>query len=327
MRGTVVGVLRGGPSSEHEVSLRSGHAILKNLSEERYTARDIYIDKEGLWHLNGVPTTAERVLPSIDVAVLPLHGEGGQDGRIQRVLERFGTPYTGADSYSSFLASHKVLAKEHALRADVLTAKYRFIQAEDDAEAAARDIIRSFHQPVVVKPVSWGSSVGVSLVGGYGPVHDAIRALLASGASGVLVEERIRGREATVGIINGMRGEELYALPPVEIVPPPEAAFFDHTVKYNGATLEICPGNFSKAEAQELMRLARVMHTELGQRHYSRSDFIVSPRGIYYLETNPAAAVGMTEQSLFPKSLAAVGISFGDFLTHIIDQTLAPSRA
>jgi D-alanine-D-alanine ligase len=301
---------------------------LKHLPDDRYTSRDIYIDKQGLWHLNGVPTTAERVLPSLDIAILPLHGEGGQDGEIQRTLERFGTPYTGADSYSAFLASHKMMAKERALAADILTAKYRFVQPEDDAEAAARDIIRSFHQPVVVKPVKWGSSVGVSMVGGYAPVLSAIEELIARGAGGVLVEERIKGREATVGIINGMRGEELYALPPVEIVPPPGSDFFDYDVKYNGATREICPGHFSRAETAELIRMARVMHRELGQRHYSRSDFIISPRGIYFLETNTAAAVGLTEESLFPKALAAVGIKFGDFLSHIIDSTLErPLRA
>ncbi len=322
MRGTVVGVLRGGPSSEHEVSLRSGQAILKNLSENFYTGRDIYIDKQGTWHVNGIPTTADRILPSIDVAILPLHGEGGQDGEIQKVLERFGTPYTGADPFSSFLASHKLLAKEKAINAGLLTAKYRYVEPADDVDIISRDIIRSFHQPVVVKPVKWGSSVGVSMVGGYAPVHAAITALIERGADGVLVEERIQGREATVGVIDGVRGEELYALPPVEIVPPPEAAFFDYEVKYNGTTREICPGNFTKAEATELMRMARVMHAELGQRHFSRSDFIVSPRGIYFLETNTAAAVGLTEESLLPKALAAVGIKFEDFLSHIVELAL-----
>ncbi len=322
MNGTVVGVLRGGKSSEHEVSLRSGQAILKNLPEDRYTARDIYIDKQGTWHLAGVPTSPERVLPSIDVAIIPLHGEGGQDGEIQKVLERYGTPYTGADSFSAFVASHKLLAKEKAADADILTAKYRFVQPEDDVDAITLDVIRSFHQPVVVKPVRWGSSVGVSIVGGYAPVHAAIQSLLERGADGVLIEERIRGREATVGVVNRVRGEEIYALPPVEIVPPPEADFFDYDVKYNGTTREICPGNFTKAETTELMRLARVMHEALQQRHFSRSDFIVSPNGIYFLETNTAAAVGMTEESLMPKALAAVGIKFEDFLAHIVELAL-----
>lgn len=322
MHGTVVGVLRGGQSSEHEVSLRSGQAILANLPEDRYTGRDIYIDKQGLWHLNGAPTSPDRVLPSLDVAIVPMHGEGGQDGEVQKVLERYGIPYTGADPFSSFLASHKLLAKQKATDMGLLTAKYRFIEPTDDVDAATRDIIRSFHQPVVVKPVRWGSSVGVSVVGGYVPVFYAIQELLEKGAGGVLVEELIKGREATVGVLDSVRGEDVYALPPIEIVPPAGATFFDYEVKYNGTTKEICPGNFTKDQSEELMRMARVMHTELGQRHFSRSDFIVTSRGIYFLETNTAAAVGMTTESLLPKALAAVGIRFDDFLAHIVELAL-----
>ncbi|MDB5189548.1 MAG: D-alanine--D-alanine ligase [Parcubacteria group bacterium] len=316
-----MGVLRGGASSEHEVSLRSGHAILRNLPEDRYSARDIYIDKQGVWHEHGVPTSLDRVLPTIDVAVLPLHGEGGQDGEIQKVLERYGVPYTGASSFAAFTASHKLLAKEKAAAAGLLTPKYRFIQPEDDAEAVTMDIIRNFAQPVVVKPVRWGSSVGVSIVGGYAPVHQAIAALLPH-SGGVLVEELIRGTEATVGVVDHIRGETVYALPPIEILPPPDQEFFNYEAKYSGATREICPGNFTKSVSEELMQMARTMHTALEQRHYSRSDFIVSPRGIYYLETNTAAAVGMTEQSLFPVALSAVGIKFPDFLSHVVELAL-----
>src|SRR5688572_19388159 len=112
MHGTIVGVLRGGASSEHEVSLKSGQAILNNLPKERFTGRDIYIDKQGVWHDRGRPTTPDRVLSSVDVVIAPLHGRYGENGDIQRLLEQFGVPYAGADSFHSYLAMHKVLAKE-----------------------------------------------------------------------------------------------------------------------------------------------------------------------------------------------------------------------
>ena len=319
MHGTVVGVLRGGPSSEHEVSLKSGHTILTNLPPDRYTVRDIYIDKDGIWHDRGVPTTPARILPLIDVAVVALHGAYGQDGEAQKVLEQFGVPYTGADPYHAFHASHKLLAKEAAALAGVLTARYRFAEKLEDAEAVAHDATRSFLQPVVVKPVDSGSSVGVSVVGGYKPVLDAIAALLVGGARGVLVEELVKGTEATVGVVDGLRGENLYALPPVEIVPPAEHSYFSYEAKYSGESREICPGRFPRPVSDELMRLAKTMHQALGQRHYSRSDFIVSDKGIYFLETNTAAAVGMTSESLMPKSLAAVGVKLPEFLSHIVD--------
>lgn len=170
-----------------------------------------------------------------------------------------------------------------------------------------------------MKPVSLGSSVGVRIAGGYAPVHQAVREAMAL-SSGVLVEEFIRGTEATAGIVERLRGEALYALPPVEIVPPEHAEFFSAAVKYDGSTAEIVPGRFAKQVTQELMRQARVMHEALGLRHYSRSDFIVSPRGIYFLETNTLP--GLTTESLFPKALAAVGVKFPDFLSHLVELSL-----
>lgn len=320
MRGTIVGVLRGGPSREHEVSLNTGAAILRNLNPEHYTPRDIYIDKQGLWHVHGRPTTPPEALRSVDVVIVGLHGEYGEDGEVQKVLERYGVPYTGSDSFASYIAMHKVMAKERAKEHGILTPDYRFVQDESHVEEVLADVVRTFHQPVVVKPVRWGSSVGVSMVSGYAPLYATTMQLLRDGAGGVLIEEVIRGREATAGVVQDMRGEKLYALPPIEIIPPSDD-FFSYDAKYSGKTMEICPGNFPKKTSEELMRMSRVMHDALGLRHYSRSDFIVSPKGIYYLETNTLP--GMTSESLLPKSLAAVGVSFPDFLKHLVDLSIS----
>ena len=302
------------------MSLKSGAAILSNLSPERYHARDIYIDKQGTWHEQGRPIAPERILRQIDVALIGLHGEYGEDGGVQKLLERFGVPYTGADSFSSYLAMHKVMAKTHAKEAGLLTPDFRYIGDSENVEALAQDIIRSMSQPVVVKPLAWGSSVGVSVVGGYAPVLSAIEALFADGVPGVLVEEHIRGREATAGVVEGLRGEALYALPVIEIVPPTDD-FFSYDAKYSGKSQELCPGRFSRVEAEELARAAKVAHRALGLRHYSRSDFIVASHGIYYLETNTLP--GLTNESLLPKSLAAVGIPLADFLDHLVNLALA----
>ena len=316
---TIVGVLRGGPSREHEVSLKTGASILANLPGERFAARDIYIDRQGQWHDRGRTVSPERVLRQIDVALIGLHGEYGEDGEVQKLLERFGVPYAGADSFGSYLAMHKVMSKMHAQEAGLLTPAFRHIERAEDSEAAAHDITREFSQPVVVKPLGWGSSVGVSIVGGYAPVLAAIDELFAADASGVLVEEYVRGREATLGIVEGFRGETLYALPTIEIVPP-ESDFFSYDAKYSGTTREVCPGNFSRVDTEELQRIARVMHRALGLRHYSRSDFIVTPKGIYYLETNTLP--GLTPESLMPKALASVGVSLPDFLGHLVNLAL-----
>ena len=316
---TIVGVLRGGPSREHEVSLKTGAAMIANLPEDRYTARDIYINKDGQWHDRGRLTSPDRVLRQVDVVLNGLHGEYGEDGEVQKLLERFGVPFVGTGSYGSYLAMHKLMAKSHAKNAGLLTPAFRYVEKVENSETAAQDVTRSFHQPVVVKPVGWGSSVGVSVVGGYAPVLSAIQNLFNEGAPSVLIEEYIRGKEAAVGVVEELRGEKFYTLPPVEIIPP-EGDFFSYNAKYSGETHEVCPGRFSRVNAEELQRAAKVMHRELGLRHYSRSDFIVTPKGIYYLETNTLP--GLTSKSLMPKSLAAVGVSFRDFLSHLVDLAL-----
>jgi D-alanine-D-alanine ligase len=316
---TIVGVLRGGPSREHEVSLQTGAAMLKNLLEERYVARDIYIDKEGQWHDRGRVSTPERILRQVDVVLNGLHGEYGEDGEVQKVLERFGVPYAGSDSFGSYLAMHKVMSKMPAREAGLFTPDFRHIERAEEVEEAAHDIIRTFHQPVVVKPVGWGSSISVSVVGGYAPVLAAITDLFEQGAPSVLVEEYLRGREATVGVVEGLRGEALYVLPTVEIIPP-EDDFYSYDSKYSGATRHECPGGFSRVATEELQRIAKVMHRELGLRHYSRSDFIVTPKGVYYLETNTLP--GLTQESNLPMGLAAVGVSAPDFLSHLVNLAL-----
>jgi D-alanine-D-alanine ligase len=315
---TVVGVLRGGPSNEHEVSLKSGHAVVANLPRDTYTVRDIYIDKQGLWNERGRVVEPADVLRSTDVMVNALHGEYGEDGKVQRMLELFNVPYTGSDSLSSFFTMHKVMAKERAKEMGIKTPKYHFVERGANIENIAVEITRTFHQPVVVKPVQGGSSVGVSIVGGYAQVYGALSRLLAE-VEGAMVEEYIRGTEATVGVIENFRDEAIYALPPIEIIPPAND-FFSYDAKYTGKSKEICPARFSRQVMDELTESARTMHTALSLRHYSRSDYIVSSRGIYYIETNTLP--GLTKESLFPKSLAAVGIAMPAFLTHIVGLAL-----
>lgn len=323
MRGTVVSVLRGGPSREHEVSLATGHALINALPAERFTVRDIYIDKEGNWHERGRPITPDQALRSTDIVVIGLHGEFGEDGEVQKLLERYGVPYTGSDSFASFVAMHKVLAKEKAIEQGLLTPRYRFIEENTDVEEAVREVIRTFPMPVVLKPVRWGSSVGVSLLTGYLPIHATVTKLLAEGAGGVLIEEYIRGTEATAGVVENLRDFALYPLPPIEIVPPP-SDFFSYESKYNGSSQEIVPARFPKHVNEELSRQAQVMHDALGLRHYSRTDFIVAPKGIFYLETNTLP--GLTRESLFPKALASVGVTFPDFAAHLVDLARSGKR-
>lgn len=318
---TRVAVLRGGPSSEHDISLLSGANILENLNREPYQVTDVFIDKEGVWHVRGVPVSPERALTGIDVAFNILHGQYGEDGSVQRILDRIGIPYTGAGAYSSALSLNKFLTKEHLKKHGVKMPRHKVLRVSPDLEQEAAEAFRSFAPPVIVKPASAGSSVGMTLANTFAEFWEGVKKAFEHSPQ-VMVEEYIKGKEATAGVVEGLRGEKLYAMLPIEIVPPPKATFFDREVKYNGETLERVPGHFTKEEAAELQRLAKVAHDALGQGGYSRSDFIVSPRGVYFLELNSAAGVGLTKESLVPKALKAAGVSMHEFLDHVIQNAI-----
>ena len=314
-----VGVLRGGPGSEYEVSLKTGASVLKHLPQEKYIPIDIFIDKEGIWHLGGMPKEPGELIKHIDIVFNALHGESG---KVQQILSTTGIPYTGPKPLAAATGRHKVLAKEKFKSAGIKTVPHELFDITKDDEAKINIIFRTLAGPWIIKPVNHGSSIGISFARTY---EELIRAIIKAleYSTEIVVETYIKGREATCGIIENFRGSHLYSLLPVEIVPPPEKKFFDYDSKYGTLTQEICPGRFSSGETQEIQELARRAHTTIGARHYSRSDFIVTSQGIYILEINNATDVGLTEESLMPKALSSVGISLSSFLDHVVRQSLS----
>ena len=320
-----VAVLRGGGGGEHDVSLKSGANILAGIERIGHIPLDVFIDKSGVWHVRGIPAAPERALLGVDVAWNILHGAPGEDGALQRVLDRLGVSYTGSGAYPSAAAFNKALTKDILKAHGVRMPRHVILSVSPDLEKEAKEAFRAFSPPVVVKPTSSGSSVGVRLVKTFSDFWEAVKEAFAHSPK-VMVEEYIKGKEATAGVVEGLRGMALYPLLPIEIVPPPTHQIFDYDAKYSGESTERVPGNFTREETEELQRMAGVVHNALGLRHYSRSDFVVSPRGVYFLEVNNAAGVGMTSESLLPKSLAAAGISTDEFLDHIITLALEKKR-
>jgi D-alanine-D-alanine ligase len=318
---TVVGVLRGGPSSEYEISLQSGANILEALDPEKYESRDLFISREGEWHRHGIAVSPERALEGIDVAFNIIHGGFGEDGGVQRILDALAVPYTGADALSSALAFNKQHTKDIVARAGVTVAHGLVVSPSDNLEAQALEIFRTFPHPSIVKPVAGGSSVATTIAHSYHALEHGLAEVFKI-APKALVEEFIKGKEATVGVIDNFRGQKSYALLPIEIIPAKKHGFFSYDAKYSGESIERCPGNFTEKEKAELERLAKLVHEEMGLAHYSRSDFIISKRGIYFLEVNSAAAIGMTKESLFPKALTAVGSKVPEFVDHVIGLAL-----
>lgn len=324
-----VGVLRGGMSDEFEVSIKTGSNIINSLPKDKYKPVDILITKDGTWHIGGVPMELTDIKINIDVAFNALHGEYGEDGKVSRILEEHGIPYTGSEAVPSSLAINKHMAKEVFKRAGMKTPPGMMIEDYRDStivgeihqkiEELAHRIFRSIPPPWVLKPARGGSSINTFIAKNFHELVESLTKLFSYGGD-LVVEQYIKGKEATVGVVRGFRNEKYYPLMPIEIRPR-NRSFFDYDAKYKGESDEIVPGSFSRAEKEELERLAVLAHTALGLNDYSRSDFIVTPSGaIYILEINNLPR--LTKESLISKALEAAGSSTSELADHLITLAL-----
>jgi D-alanine-D-alanine ligase len=253
-----VGVMRGGPSAEYEVSLQTGGNVLAALRgplAEKYKAQDIFIDRKGNWNIDGMPADPHDIAHRFDVIFNALHGAYGEDGKVQAILEAHGIPFTGSGSLASAVGMNKNLSKNAYKYHGLKTPHSREIPSSAildnvldnaggklaGAEIVARELFTTFPMPAVVKPVSAGSSVGISIVRTIADIAPAL-IIAAEHGDSVLIEEYIAGQEATVGVIEGFRGQDLYVLPVIEI--RPKTSFFDYQAKYEGKSEEIVPGTF-----------------------------------------------------------------------------------
>lgn len=311
-------VLRGGPSSEYEVSLRTGLAVCNSLRKQYDLVDDIVITKAGEWLQNGISKKPEQILAGTDVVFIALHGTYGEDGTIQKFLKHFKIPFTGSSALSSALAFNKKLTKETLQKLGVKMPKDKLFQQSDlsGLEYILPDIESELGTDYIVKPVANGSSVGVDLVRTSSNLLNKLRDILQTNET-VLVEEYIRGREATCAILDNFRSEQTYVFPIIEIIPPPRSTFFSTDVKYSGETEEICPGNFNYQEKTKIAEVASLVHQALGLEQYSRSDFIIKNGEPYFLEVNTLP--GLTDQSLFPKAAMAVGLTYDELIAHLVE--------
>ena len=296
-----VAVLMGGSSSEREVSLDSGRNVLEGLRRRSVQAEPI----------DGIPALVDALVAKrVDRVFNILHGQrgGGEDGVVQGLLESFGVPYTGSDVLGSALSMDKIRTKQVWIAIGLPTPRYVRITPADDVTAAAKTI----GLPVVIKPASEGSSVGVSRVKTESQLADAVE--LARRYPGeLLMEELIEGDEYTVGVL----GE--HPLPSIRIVPAGE--YYDYHAKYVAETTQyICPGLDGAAEA-EIGELALKAFRAAGCRGWGRVDVMRDTAGRnYLLEINTSP--GMTSHSLVPKAAKAIGIEFDELVWRILEMTV-----
>lgn len=300
-------VIAGGWSKEREVSLDSGRAVYDAIDRKRY---DVMMCDP----MNGL----ERIIEGRDcigLAFVLLHGRNGEDGSMQGFLETLGIPYVGSGVLASAMAMNKHKAKQIFRANDIKVADD--ILVRKDEVVSACNIFKMLGETVVIKPVTEGSSIGMSICRSE---EEFVRGfeMAAGHGSEVMVESYIKGREVTCCILGNSK---LEALPIVEIAPGEGHLFFDYEAKYtSGVAAEICPARIDEEIAERVKKIARKAHEALCCKVWSRTDMIIRGNDIFVLETNTIP--GMTTNSLFPLAARTGGMSFPQLIETIIELSI-----
>ncbi|MEW6543512.1 MAG: D-alanine--D-alanine ligase [Nitrospirota bacterium] len=306
-----IGVVMGGRSAEREISLRTGRAVHQALLRRGYDA--VAIDARA-------PLLPQLRAKKVGLVFLALHGPGGEDGTIQGLLDSIGMPYTGSGVRASAVAMHKVTTKALLAYHGIPVASGTVVRAGQDAGRAP--LPAGLRWPVVVKPASQGSTIGVSIVRRPAEWLPALRRAHVYDEEAV-VEAYIPGREVTVSVLAGRR--EPVALPPVEVVAP--GGFYDYSAKYQkGRTGYLCPAPLSASVTGLVLKLAVKTFLVVGCEGAARVDFRVTKRGRpYVLEVNTIP--GMTETSLLPMAAAQAGLDYDSLTERILESALQRAKA
>ena len=304
-----IGVLMGGQSAERDVSLRTGAAVHRSLARRGYNAVTIDV---------GPMLFRDLRDQKIELAFLALHGPGGEDGSIQGFLETLGVPYTGSGIQASAIGMHKVTTKTLLASARIPVPDGTVVKRGEEVSRTTAMRAAKLRWPVVVKPASQGSTIGVTIVRKPAQWRDAL-ALAHRYDVDAMVEAYIPGHEVTVSIIGRQHASPL-VLPAVEIVAP--GGFYDFSAKYEkGKTQYLCPAPLDAAVSRQIRMLALRTYEVLGCEGAARVDFRITPRGRpVVLEINTAP--GMTETSLLPMAAAQVEIDYDELTERILESAL-----
>ena len=284
-----IAVFMGGTSSEKEISLRSGEAVLESLQRQGYDVYGVVLDEN-----NQVTAFLEN---DYDLAYLVLHGGNGENGKIQAVLDILGKKYTGSGVLASALTMDKNKTKQIAENIGIRVPKsYRDL-----------DSIERF--PVIIKPVDEGSSKGLFLCNNKEEAGEALKKLRKP-----IIEDYIVGEELTVGVLNGK------ALGVLKIIPQADV-LYDYDSKYaKGGSIHEFPAKIEDKSYKEAMKIAERIHKEFKMKGISRSDFILSEGKLYFLKVNSSA--GMTKTSLIPDLATLQGYTFDDVVRLTVETFL-----
>ena len=305
-----IAVIQGGDSAEAEVSRSSAQGVVAALRENFSQVTSLELDA-------GIAKSLAEWQP--DVVFPILHGPPGEDGTLQGFLEILGYPYVGSGVQASAFAMDKIVAKDIFRTAGLPVARQCVVTDDSDDIAAAADrIVRALGESLVVKPACQGSAIGVTLVDHAGDLPEALAAAFAHDPR-LLVEERIIGREITVGVIDTGQGAQPF--PVIEVITP-EDSWYDFEHRYtDGWSEHLMPAQLPDEQTAAVSDYAVTAHTSLGCRDLSRADFILTEDAVYLLEVNTLP--GMTPTSLYPDGARGYGLEFPQLVKHLVERAAA----
>lgn len=306
-------VIGGGQNPEHDVSVASAAAVTAALRLSGHEVAGATIGRDGVWRADGMPACSDqaeslhhalRLIGAADVVFPAVHGARGEDGALAALCALAGVPVVGSGTRAGAVGMDKWTTKLVARAVGLRTARGRLIAADDIGDT-------EFDGPVVVKPVSAGSSHGVSLVSTEGELLPALRAAAALDRR-ILVEEVVRGREVDVAVLRE-RGGVRWAAPPLEIHAP---GLFDTATKYDGSARFTAPALLEPSETAALKRAAIAVFDALGCAGVARMDFFLTDEGPVLNEVNTMP--GLTAASQVPRMFAAAGVTYVDLVARLV---------
>jgi D-alanine-D-alanine ligase len=305
-KGLRIAVVNGGSSAEAEVSRSSAKGVIHALRENYEHVSSVELD-------NNLAESLAAFSP--DVVFPALHGPPGEDGTLQGFLEILGHPYVGSDVHGSAFAMDKIVSKSVFREAGLPLIKQTVVTRADGPAGAVNHIVSELGDYVVVKPARQGSALGVTLIDNDNQLHEAVEKAFKLD-NRLLVEQRVDGKEVTVGVIDTDEGCK--AFPVIDIITP-EDSWYDYEHRYTvGLSEHIMPAVLPDEQTDHLQKYAIAAHQSLGCRDLSRADFIVDGENIYLLEVNTLP--GMTPTSLYPDGAAGYGLNFVELVSYLVER-------
>ena len=309
-----LGVIYGGKSGEHEVSIMSADSVINAIDTEKYDITRIFISKEGWWTIAGQPLNPWDLRSYVDFALPILHGPNGEDGTVQGLLKLAGMPYGGCDVLGCSVTMDKIVAKKVFAAEGLRQAPYIAFTDADPVEDVIEKACSELRFPMFVKPSNMGSSVGITKAHDRDELKDAI-ALAAKYDSRLLIEQGIDARE----IESAVMGNNVLVCGEVgEIVPGAE--FYDYNDKYfDGNSQLLIPAPITEAQKKEVLNVAKRAYKACGCSGFSRVDFLMDKATgeIYINEIN--AIPGFTKISMFPRLMMAAGMKYPEIIDRIVE--------